>query len=67
MPTVEAAAASRIATATPHQLRDTVSMSAVPVFVVVALLTAVPRAWYLHAVGREGSHLVESQGRYESS
>jgi hypothetical protein len=34
---------------------DSASMSAVPVFVVVALLTAVPLAWYLHAVDRKGS------------
>jgi hypothetical protein len=67
MATVESAAATRITTATPHQLRDTASMTAVPVFVVVALLTAAPRAWYLHAVDREGSHVAESQGWYESS
>jgi hypothetical protein len=46
---------------------DSASMTAVPVFVVVALLTAVPLAWYLHAVDREGSPLGEGQGGYESS
>jgi hypothetical protein len=41
-------------------------MSAVPVFVVVALLTAVPLTWYLHAVDREALRLGEGQGWYES-
>jgi len=42
-------------------------MSAVPVFVAVALLTAVPLAWYLRAVDREGSPLEEGEGGHESS
>jgi hypothetical protein len=45
---------------------DSASMGAVPVFVAVALLTAVPLAWYLRAVDREGSPLEEGQGRSES-
>jgi hypothetical protein len=46
---------------------DSASMSAVPVFVAVALLTAVPLAWYLRAVDRDGSPLEEGEGGHESS
>jgi hypothetical protein len=43
------------------------SMGAVPVFVAVALLTAVPLAWFLRGVDREESPLDEGQGGFDSS